>query len=98
MADDGTISFLRIGNTMSIIPETPIWHQVDDLGIDFDSTRPSNMFWSKGTNTLEKRLQWRMDIEDHARALGYNCIDKEMHAEQTLLKFIKGLYAKSDTN
>ena len=98
LADDGTISFLRIGNTMSIIPDTPIWHQLDKLGIELDSSQASNIFWKKGyENTLEKRIQWRMDLEDYARSLGYNCLDKEMHAEQTLMQLIKNLNEKSAT-
>ena len=96
LADDGTISFLRIGNTMSIIPDTPIWYQRDDLGIEFDPTKPSNIFWSRGKeNTLEKRIQWRMDLEDHATALGYSCLDKETHVEQVLMQMVKKLYEKS---
>lgn len=97
LADDGTISFLRIGNTMTIIPETPIWHQVDDLGIDIDKANPSLRFWKKGENTLENRIKWRMDLEDHARSLGYNCLDKEMHVEEVLLTLVKDLYEKSNT-
>jgi radical SAM superfamily enzyme YgiQ (UPF0313 family) len=96
LADDGTIAFLRIGNTMVIIPDTPIWHQVTDLGIEIDSSRPSNVFWARSNeNTLEKRIKWRMDLEDRARALGYNCLDQEMHAEQTLIKLIENLHEKS---
>jgi len=98
LADDGTISFLRIGNTMSIIPETPISYQINNLGIEIDKTRASNIFWKRGENTLEKRIKWRMDLEDHAQSLGYNCLDKEMHVEEVLLTLIKSLYEKSNTD
>jgi radical SAM superfamily enzyme YgiQ (UPF0313 family) len=98
LADDGTISFLRIGNTMTIIPDTPIWYQIDKLGIEINKNNPSLRLWKKGENTLENRIKWRMELEDHARALGYNCLDKEMHVEEVLLTLVKNLYEKSNTD
>jgi hypothetical protein len=84
---------------MSIIPETPISYQIKELNIEIDQTKPSNVFWKRGNeNTLEQRLRWRMDLEDYARSLGYNCLDKEMHAEETLIKLMKNLHEKSIAN
>jgi anaerobic magnesium-protoporphyrin IX monomethyl ester cyclase len=89
LADDGTISFLRIGGTMTMIPDTPIWNFVDELKIKQTSDIPGRVNWEAGENTLKKRVEWRVDIEDYARSLGYDCLDKEMHVEQTLIRFLE---------
>lgn len=96
LADDGTISFLRIGDTMGIIPGTPISHQIDTLGITVDESKPTHMFWSRGDNTLRNRIQWRMDLENHAHSLGYACLDKEKYAEEALLSLVKMIHEKSN--
>ena len=89
LADDGTIAFLRIGGTMVMIPETPIWNFVDELKIKQTSDIPGGRNWEAGENTLKKRIEWRVEIEDYAKSLGYNCLDKEMHVEQTLISFLE---------
>jgi len=89
LADDNTISFLRIGGTMNMLPDTPIWNHVDELKIKITSTTPNPVDWETEENTLKKRVEWRVAIEDHARSLGYNCLDKEMHVEQTLIRHLE---------
>lgn len=92
LADDGTIAGLRIGPTMSMIPGTPIYDMQDDLGIKYDQRKEYKAVnWILGENTLKKRVEWRTQIEDRAVELGYNCADKEMRIEETLIKFLKGL-------
>jgi radical SAM superfamily enzyme YgiQ (UPF0313 family) len=98
LADDGTISFLRIGNMMTMGGDIPIMKQINQLNIEFDPSKPRHLYWTRGDNTLEKRIQWRIDIEDQARYLGYNCLDKEMQVEQTMLHLVNSLYEKSNTN
>jgi radical SAM superfamily enzyme YgiQ (UPF0313 family) len=90
LSDDGTISGLRIGNTMSLIPGTPIYDMQKQIGIKLSDERlPAQHQWMLGENTLDKRIKWRVKLEDHARSLGYNCADKETHAENMMLELFK---------
>lgn len=90
LSDDGTISGIRIGGTMNITPDLPIYNSMDEIGINYtDDTIYKHVTWAVGENTLKQRVKWRLDIEDYARHLGYNCADKEMSVEQTLLNFLK---------
>jgi anaerobic magnesium-protoporphyrin IX monomethyl ester cyclase len=89
LADDGTISFIRIGGTMSLIPGTPIWEKRKDVNVKMTNNKKSGIFWMNENSTLEKRIQWRIELENHARMLGYKCLDKEMHVEDSLLQVFK---------
>ena len=90
LADDGTISGIRIGGTMIVSPELPIYKMTKEIGLEFSTTdHRKHVSWSVKDNTLEQRVKWRVEFEDHARSLGYNCADKEMHVEHTLLNFLK---------
>lgn len=90
LADDGTISGLRIGGTMTISPDVPIYQMKDELNIQYDDQsmfRPIS--WRVGNNTLTKRVQRRVEFEDYATYLGYQCADPEMQTEEVLLKYLK---------
>lgn len=89
LADDGTISGIRIGATMGLIPGTPIHDMIDDLGIQRPKNRAVGVQWKLGENTLKRRVEWRVQMEDHARLLGYRVYDKEMSAEQMMLKYLE---------
>jgi anaerobic magnesium-protoporphyrin IX monomethyl ester cyclase len=92
LADDGTISGLRIGGTMHIGPNLPIYDMRNEIGLTYPSEAKNNhVTWTLGENTLKKRVEWRIQFENYARSLGYNCADKEMQVEQILLKFLKNL-------
>lgn len=89
LADDGTISALRIGGTMSMNSNIPLYNMIDELGIKYtDNSKYKHITWICGDNDLKKRVQWRVAIEDHARSLGYYCLDNEMNIENTLLQFL----------
>lgn len=90
LADDGTISGIRIGGTMILSPDLPIWKMKKQIGIELDpNDSRKHVSWAVKDNTLEQRVKWRVEFEDYARSLGYNCADKEMHVENTLLNFLK---------
>jgi len=90
LADDGTISGIRIGDTMSISPDLPIYKMKEEIGLEFDTNdHKQHISWAVKNNTLEQRVKWRVEFEDHARSLGYNCNDVEMSIENTLLNFLK---------
>jgi radical SAM superfamily enzyme YgiQ (UPF0313 family) len=90
LSDDGTIAGVRIGNTMSLIPGTPIYDMQKQIGIKlYDERSPARHQWMLGENTLDKRIEWRVKLEDHARSLGYNCADNEAHAENMMLELFK---------
>lgn len=98
LADDGTISGIRIGGTMSITPALPIYDLRNSIGLVYpDNTTTKHITWTCGENTLKKRVEWRVQMEDYARQLGYNCSDAEMHIEQTLLHFLKHTSNESTT-
>lgn len=90
LADDGTISGIRIGGTMTVSPDLPIYKMQKKIGLTYADGKSKNYAtWSVGDNTLQQRVKWRVEFEDYARYLGYNCADKEMHVEHTLLDFLK---------
>jgi len=92
LADDGTISGIRIGSTMAMGPGLPIYDMMEETGIKYiDNSQNKHVTWTCGENTLKKRIEWRVQFEDHARRLGYNCYDAEMSVEQTLLKFLANM-------
>jgi len=98
LADDGTISGLRIGGTMSLLPEVPVYKMKEELGIQqADDKKYHAITWARGENTLKKRTEWRLLIEDRARLLGYNCADNEMHIENKLLQFLNIINNESIT-
>jgi anaerobic magnesium-protoporphyrin IX monomethyl ester cyclase len=90
LADDGTISGIRIGGTMNIHQDIPIFKMKEKIGLKFVDNDPrKHVSWYVGDNTLQQRVKWRIEFEDHARSLGYNCADNEMSIEETLLNFLK---------
>jgi hypothetical protein len=92
LADDGTIGGIRIGSTMNIGPNHPIFNMMEKTGIKYIDNSPNkSVTWVCSENTLKKRVEWRIRFEDHARQLGYTCYDAEMSIEQTLLKFLANM-------
>jgi radical SAM superfamily enzyme YgiQ (UPF0313 family) len=92
LADDGTIAGIRIGGTMSMIPSTPIYNMAEEIGITYDNNdKYKSVSWVRGENTLKKRVEWRVQFEDYARQLGYQCYDNEMSIEKTLLNFLSNV-------
>ena len=89
LCDDGTISGIRIGDTMSLIPGTPIYDMQQKIGIRYNKNAENqSKTWILGENTLSKRIEWRVQMEDYARSLGYNCADKEAHIENLMIKML----------
>lgn len=91
LADDGTISGLRIGGTMTIGPGMPIYNMQDELGVKYVDVKTlinPAVQWQVGENNLETRVDWHTEISDYARRLGYNCADPEMSIEETMLHFL----------
>jgi radical SAM superfamily enzyme YgiQ (UPF0313 family) len=90
LADDGTISGIRIGGTMTIGPNLPIYHMKKEIGLQYEEGNNRGYTnWYVGNNTIQQRVKWRVEFEDYANYLGYQCADKEMHIEHTLLNFLK---------
>lgn len=89
LADDGTISAINFGVTLNILPDTPLDSMKKSLNVVYpiNSTDHSRL-WSVDKNTPEQRIRWRIQIEEYARKLGYNCVD-DQYIEQTMLTFLK---------
>jgi radical SAM superfamily enzyme YgiQ (UPF0313 family) len=90
LADDSTITGIRVGGTMTISPDMPLYNMRDQLKIEYkEQSFFNNVDWKVGDNTLNKRVQLRVEFEDYARYLGYQCADPEMQVEEILLKYLK---------
>ena len=90
LADDGTISAINFGSTMTILPDTPLNTQRKGLGMVYPIRAQKHpTLWSVGANTPEQRIAWRVQLEEKARTLGYNCIENQYDVEQTMLAFLK---------
>lgn len=90
LADDSTITGIRVGGTMTIGPDMPLYNMRDQLKIEYkEQSFFKHVDWKVGDNTLSKRVQLRVEFEDYARYLGYQCADPEMQVEEILLKYLK---------
>jgi hypothetical protein len=68
----------------------PLYNMRDQLKIEYkEQSFFNNIDWKVGDNTLNKRVQLRVEFEDYARYLGYQCADPEMQVEEILLKYLK---------
>jgi len=77
-----TIRKVAIGTTLSILPGTPLEKIAKDHGVKLGKYEND---WS-GPSTLETRLQWRLELIDHCRKLGFFVPENE--EQQALLNYV----------
>ena len=80
---NNAIEAVAIGTTLAILPDTPLEHMADELGITLAKQENA---WI-GNTTLEKRLEWRRKIVEHCTSLGYTIPEHE--EQQALLNQIE---------
>lgn len=90
LADDGTIAGIQFGQTNILLPDTPLDDMKTSLGIVYPikSNNTDGSLWSVGTNTPVQRIKWRINIEEYARQLGYDCITASYNIEHTMISFL----------
>ena len=76
---NNAIEKVAIGTTLAILPDTPLEHMADELGITLGEQENA---WY-GPSTLEQRLAWRRRIIEHCSKLGYHIPENE--EQQALL-------------
>ncbi len=68
--DSGTLKNINLGNTLSILPNTPLYEQMGDLLIEAEDLNN----WHSQLNPeldLRRRIERRILAQDHAENLGY---------------------------
>jgi radical SAM superfamily enzyme YgiQ (UPF0313 family) len=76
LAAEGTITGVNLGQTQSIIPDTPLSDMKADLGIE-QYRVGSGVVWYNSNSTMEKRIERRVKLQKLAQQLGYRFFDTE---------------------
>ncbi len=74
--DSGALKNINLGNTLSILPNTPLYEQMGDLLIEADDLNN----WHSQLNPeldLRRRIERRILAQDHAEKLGYTLNSRE---------------------
>lgn len=66
-AKDGTIFQVSLGATVRVYPDTPLFDQFQEMGIDYNDVGD----WEIGDNTQKVRIERWFRARNHCRDLGY---------------------------
>ncbi len=93
--DSGTIKQINLGNTLSILPNTPLYDQLEALEIKNDDLENWHSKLNPDLDTL-KRIERRLYAQEVAEELGYNLPQKDeqkrfFEAKIKKLKLLKGV-------
>ena len=75
LALEGTINGVQLGQTLDILPGTPLSAQQKQLGIE--SNQSKGIFWINQHSDLKLRISRRLHAEEYIRDLGYNLYNSE---------------------
>ena len=89
---NGTIIGINLGATLSVDEGTPLYMEMEDLGLEHlvDTTERVGINWKLLTNpdlTLEERVRRRIQVQEHITELGFTVWNGDSHLKRLLKNY-----------
>jgi anaerobic magnesium-protoporphyrin IX monomethyl ester cyclase len=83
--DSGVIENISLTGSTEIIPDTPLFHSKEELGIEYNDS----FDWKLGDNTKEIRLLRWQRLQEHVNNLGFSFVSKSASRNKELIQKIQ---------